>query len=198
MNTRYFVTLTCMLLLGCTGAETAPVLESVDCPEAGSEQVLAMAKHGVALRACPVHSEVEFGQPIEVKVALQNVSDTTVTITPHLYLGSWLDAEIVGPDDRLREPELLVNPPDTSTQVVLGPGEAVERIVDLRCPFGPTVVDPDEPGTCLPMYSFEEEGVYRIQLRYSYLCRGQGCPTGDFEVNEVRAVPFTVRVRGRT
>jgi hypothetical protein len=163
-----------------------------------AKRIVSMEEHGLALYGCAIRSEVELGQPVDVKIVLQNTSDTTVIITPQLHFGSWLDAEILSPGGYLLEPELLVNPLHTTAQAALAPGGTIEKVVDLRCPFGLGVVDPDDPNECLPMYRFNEVGTYRIQLRYSYLCDGGGCPPGEFEMNEVKSPPFEVLVRHRS
>jgi len=128
-------------------------------------------------------------EAMPVRVALQNVSDTTISLRPSFVFGAWLDAEIEGPNGALIARSAHIDP-GMEARIDLGPGDRTEAIVDINCP----VESPTAPGGCIRPYSLDEKGAYVVKMRYSYPCGGQPCKS-NLTVEAIDAVPFEIVVR---
>ena len=188
-----------LMLTACRGAENrGAVAQSPDCnAQAMASTARAEETHPgpVRLLACPVQGDLRGGDHVEILVLLQNVSGSTITLPDRFLLGAELDAAIRRPSgEPLRTATILDPAPVGTAQKVLRPGEFIEQVVNLSCLLND---DTDtRTGDCrMPLYTFDEEGVYRIVMRYTPGCSDPQCPPGLSPQSQVEADPLKVQVR---
>ncbi len=160
-----------------------------DCDWEG--QVRDSQSQPIVLLACPVNTVFSPAAAIPVRVALQNISDTTIWLRPSFVFGAWLDAEIEGPEGVPIASSAHIHA-GMEARINLRPGDRTEAIVDLNCAVG----SPTSPGGCIRPYNMDQKGTYVVRMRYSYRCGVQGsCKADSLTVEGIEGMPFEIVVR---
>lgn len=184
----------CLVLVAILTAACARAKETAS-PACSLEKQLSAAEHRkgndpVALLSCPVDTVFKIGGPIKVDVAIANIADSVVRIRPGLVFGTWLDAQITGPDGRVLKKVGHIDA-GLGPFTYLAPGRMLRTTIDLRC-----ALKTDGGAGCISPYRFNTVGRYSITMSYSYACDFGPCESGQLKIDKVTAPAFSVSLRG--
>lgn len=184
-----------LIVLGC-GSQPEALIDAQGSCELNVMTKPAMGRVGhLELLACPVRSELPVGEPVEVVIVIRNGDASARTVNSHLVLGTWIDAEITGPDGErvAASGDMETGFEEAEADVLLPPAGFIGRTLDLSCALND--YSPASARQCAPLYAFDERGTYHVTMTFSYLCEGFECPAGRPEVTTLRSEPFEIRIR---
>jgi len=147
------------------------------------------------LLACPLKERVPVGDAVQVLVLLQNIGSAHVLVRARLILEAYLVVDVTGPDGR-SAPLSSWEPGEIGklADVVLPRGGLIGRIVGLGCEVGDFGVADVTPDQCDPLFHFDQEGLYRVSIRYVMWCAFPPCPADYPWTGELQAPVFEIEV----
>lgn len=140
----------------------------------------------VQLVAEPLRDVYATSGPIEVRIAIQNGSDTEFVFRPILDFGAFLDADVVNGRGEVLPRMMELDPPNAG-EVRLASGETYSDTVDIRCSM--LVI---ELGECSQMYDLSEPGTYEVRMRFSAPCDPPHCSEAH---QRMEAEAFLLEIR---